>query len=104
MTIALSIFLKELNISAGTPKTAANTRGGSLLRDSPMPMLSLADVVFVFRRTGVLHDHYLHVGWATVLEVVEGPPGCENDVADMLVEGLVVAVPVDDDTRSRLRW
>jgi hypothetical protein len=34
MTIALSIFLKELNVSAGTPKTADNTRGGSLLRDS----------------------------------------------------------------------
>jgi hypothetical protein len=41
MTIALSIFLKELNVSAGTPKTADNTRGGSALRDSPMPMLSL---------------------------------------------------------------
>jgi hypothetical protein len=34
MTIAVSIFLKELNVSAGTPKTADNTRGGSLLRDS----------------------------------------------------------------------
>jgi hypothetical protein len=26
MTIALSIFLNELNVSAGTPKTADNTR------------------------------------------------------------------------------
>jgi hypothetical protein len=46
--IALSIFLKELNVSAGTPKTADNTRGGSLLRDSPMPMLSLSSGALVF--------------------------------------------------------
>jgi len=48
MTIALSIFLKELNVSAGTPKTADNTRGESLLRDSPMPMLSLSSGALVF--------------------------------------------------------
>jgi hypothetical protein len=48
MTIALSIFLKELNVSAGTPKTADNTRGGSLLRDSPMPMLSLSSGALAF--------------------------------------------------------
>jgi hypothetical protein len=69
MTIALSIFLKELNVSA----------------------------VCVFGRTGVLDDHYLEVVRAPVLEVVEGTLGCEHDVADMLVETLVVAVPVDDD-------
>jgi len=48
MTIALSIFLKELNVCAGTPKTADNTRGGSLLRDSPMPMLSLSSGALAF--------------------------------------------------------
>ena len=48
MTTALSIFLKELKVSAGTPKTADNTRGGSLLTDSPMPMLSLFSGALVF--------------------------------------------------------
>ena len=48
MVIALSIFLKGLNVSAGTPKTADKTLGGSLLRDSPMPMLSLDSGALVF--------------------------------------------------------
>ncbi|MBB5166445.1 hypothetical protein [Mycobacterium sp. AZCC_0083] len=48
MTIALSIFLKGLNVVSGTPKTADNTRGGSALRDSPMPMLSLCSGALVF--------------------------------------------------------
>jgi hypothetical protein len=47
MTIALSIFLKELNVDAGTPKTADNIRGGSLLTDAPMPTLSLASGALV---------------------------------------------------------
>src|ERR1700741_3836459 len=55
-----------------------------------------ADVVFGFGRADVLDDHYLHVGRAAVLEVGEGTLGCEHDVADMLVEALMVAVPVDD--------
>src|SRR5277367_5059217 len=59
--------------------------------------LTYADVVFGFGRTGVLDDQYLHVGRAAVLEVMEGTLGREDDVADMLVEALVVAVPVDDD-------
>jgi hypothetical protein len=58
--------------------------------------LAYADVVFGFRRTGVLDDYDFHVGRAPVLEVVEGTLGCEHDVADMLVETLVVAVPVDE--------
>src|SRR6201996_4793874 len=58
--------------------------------------LADADVVFGFGRADVLDDHYLHVGRAAVLEVVEGTLGCEHDVADMLVEALMVAVPVDD--------
>src|ERR1700744_4820034 len=59
-----------------------------------------ADVVFGFGRAGVLDDYDFHVGRAPVLEVVEGTLGCEHDVADMLVEALVVAVPVDEN-RSR---
>ena len=59
--------------------------------------LTDADVVLAFGRAGVLDDHYFHVVLAPVLEVVEGTLGCEHDVADMLVETLVVAVPVDDD-------
>jgi len=39
MTIASSNFLKELKVFSGTPKMADKTRGGSLLIDSPMPML-----------------------------------------------------------------
>src|SRR6201996_2008415 len=58
--------------------------------------LTDADVVFGFGRTDVLDDNYLHVVRAAVLEVVEGTLRCEHDVADMLVETLVVAVPVDD--------
>ena len=48
MTIELSIFVKDSNVSAGTPNTADNTRGGSLLIDSPMPMLSLSSDALVF--------------------------------------------------------
>ena len=82
--------------------------GGSLLIDSPMPMLSLG-----FRRTGVLDDHDLHVGLAAVFEVVEGTLGCEHDVADLSFELLVVSIPVDqgparntfgDDVDSPTRW
>ena len=59
--------------------------------------LTYADVVFVLRRTGVLDDRYVHVCRATVLEVVKGTLGREHDLADMLIEALVVTVPVDDD-------
>jgi hypothetical protein len=48
MTIGLSNFLKEPNVASGTPKTADNTRGGSALRDWPMPMLSLSSGALVF--------------------------------------------------------
>src|SRR5580693_1244940 len=48
MVTALSNFLKELNVSAGTPKTADKTVGGSLLKDSPTPMLSLSSGALVF--------------------------------------------------------
>src|ERR1700677_103123 len=58
--------------------------------------LADADVVFGFGRTGVLHDDYLHVTRAAVFEVVEGTLGCEDHVADLLVEAFVVAVSVDE--------
>jgi hypothetical protein len=48
MVTALSNFLKELKVSVGTPKTADKTVGGSLLKDSPTPMLSLSSGALVF--------------------------------------------------------
>jgi hypothetical protein len=65
MTIALSIFLKGLNVVSGTPKTADNTRGWKRAE-----RLAYADVVLVFGCTRVLNDHDFHVARAPVLEVV----------------------------------
>src|SRR5690242_21395083 len=56
--------------------------GGQHARWKPADGLTDADIVFVFRRTGVLDDHYRHVGRAAVLEVVEGTLGRENDVVE----------------------
>ena len=99
MTIALSIFLKGLNVSRGNAED-----GGQHPRWKPAEGFADADVVFGFRRTGVLDDHDLHVTRTTVLEVVEGTLGREHHVAGMLVETLVVAVPVDNDPSRDSAW
>ena len=89
---------RVVDLLEGTEPVLGNAEdGGQHARWKPADGLTDADVVFVFRRTGVLDDHYRHVGRAAVLEVVEGTLGRENDVVDMLVEALKVAVPVDDD-------
>ena len=48
MTTASSIFFNEVNVSGGTPKTADKTRGGILLRDWPIPILSSPSGALVF--------------------------------------------------------
>ncbi len=69
MVSDLSIFLNELNASAGTPNTADSTRGGSLLIDAPIPMSSLPSWVPALKtmtRAQVLVP--------SVLEVVQRTP------------------------------
>ena len=58
MTIEFSIFLKDENVSAGTPKIAESTRGGILL--------------LILWGTGVLDDHDPRILSAAVLDVVKG--------------------------------
>lgn len=89
---------RVVDLLEGTESLCRNAEdSGQHPRWKPADGLTYADVVFVLRRTGVLDDRYVHVCRATVLEVVKGTLGREHDLADMLIEALVVTVPVDDD-------
>jgi len=89
---------RVVDLLEGTESLCRNAEdSGQHPRWKPADGLTYADVVFVLRRTGVLDDRYVHVCRATVLEVVKGTLGREHDLADTLIEALVVTVPVDDD-------
>src|SRR6476469_2595728 len=91
---------RVVDLLEGTESLCRNAEdSGQHPRWKPADGLTYADVVFVLRRTGVLDDRYVHVCRATVLEVVKGTLRREHDLADTLIEALVVTVPVGDDVQ-----